>query len=403
MDQKGIDYLRAKLAEKRRRVLTRYSFYEMKNAVRDFQISTPPNLSWVKGSLGWCAKSVDSLADRLSFNGFHEDVANLEEIFQMNNPDVMFDAAILSALISSCSFVYCSAGEDGFPRLQVIGGANATGIMDEITGMLKEGYAVLDRDEHGQPKLEAHFLPGNTTYYKNGLKLYDINTNVPYPCLVPIVHSPDDNRPFGHSRITRACMSLQESALRTIKRSEISAEFYSYPQKYITGVAQDSELMESWKATMSAMMIFEKDDDGDHPVVGQFQTQSQTPHLEQLKLFAAMFAGETGLTVDDLGFASGNPASADAIKASHENLRLAARKAQRSFGSGFLNVGIVAACIRDGVPYERKAFYRTTPCWNPIFEADASSLGGIGDAIIKIQQAYPNYITEDKLRELTGL
>ena len=41
---RGIVYLRDKLNLKRTRVLKRYEFYEMKNLVRDFNISTPPDL-----------------------------------------------------------------------------------------------------------------------------------------------------------------------------------------------------------------------------------------------------------------------------------------------------------------------------------------------------------------------
>ena len=48
----GIEYLRNKLALKKTRVKIRYNFYEMKNKVKDFQISTPPSLrEWV-GSIG---------------------------------------------------------------------------------------------------------------------------------------------------------------------------------------------------------------------------------------------------------------------------------------------------------------------------------------------------------------
>jgi Protein of unknown function (DUF1483). len=54
-------------------------------------------------------------------------------------------------------------------------------------------------------------------------------------------------------------------------------------------------------------------------------------------MFASLFAGETGLTLDDLGFVTSNPSSEGAIRAAHENLRLTARKAQRTFGTGFLN------------------------------------------------------------------
>ncbi|MBQ1290944.1 MAG: hypothetical protein IIY28_06305, partial [Lachnospiraceae bacterium] len=135
----------------------------------------------------------------------------------------------------------------------------------------------------------------------------------------------------------------------------------------------------------------------------QFTTQSVAPHMEQLKIYASLFAGETGLTLDDLGFVSENPSSSEAIRAAHENLRVTGRKAQRNFGVGLLNVGYLAACLRDGFPYERKKFYETTARWCPLFEPDASQISGIGDAVNKIQQSFPDYFTEDKLHDMTGI
>ena len=198
-------------------------------------------------------------------------------------------------------------------------------------------------------------------------------------------------------------MKLVQSALRTLKRSEVSAEFYSFPQKYVLGVESDAEKMDKWQATMSSFLSFSKDEDGDRPTIGQFTQQSMSPYIEQLRMFAALFAGETGLTLDDLGFVSDNPSSAEAIKASHENLRLAARKAQRTFGSGFLNVGYLAACLRDNYPYLRQQIYLTTPTWEPIFEPDAAMLSSIGDGAIKINQAIPGYFGKENLRNLTGI
>lgn len=187
-----------------------------------------------------------------------------------------------------------------------------------------------------------------------------------------------------------------------VKRSEISGEFYSFPQKYVLGTDPDSEPIDKWRATISSMIEFTKDEDGDKPTVGQFAQQSMTPHADQLKMFAALFAGETGLTLDDLGFITENPSSAEAIKASHENLRLAARKAQRAFGTGLLNVGYVAACLRDEYPYIREQFYLTKPKWEPVFEPDAAALSSYGDGAIKINQAIPGYISKDKMRDMTG-
>lgn len=401
----GIEYLRRKLAVKQNRVNLRYRYYEMKNGVRDFNITIPASWTWLTAVLGWSAKAVDALADRLIFNEFAEDNFALNEIFNMNSRDVFVDKAILEACIASCSFVYISAGEDGYPRLQVIDAGNATGIIDPITSMLQEGYAVIDRDlETRQPTLEAYFTAEGTTFIDSvERRTFTLRNPAPYPLLVPIIYRPDAKRPFGHSRISRACMSIQQGALRTLKRSEVAAEFYSFPQRYVTGMDPDAERLEKWRAIVSSMLQFDRDEDGNSPSIGQFQQQSMAPFMEQLKVQASLFAGETGLTLDDLGFAGDNPSSAEAIKAAHENMRVTARKAQRTFGTGLLNVGYLAACVRDDYPYLRQQFYLTKPKWEPLFEPDASQLSGIGDAANKIQQSFPDYFTEEKLHDLTGI
>lgn len=398
---RGVDYLRQKLATKRPRVLTRYRFYEMKNVVMDLGIATPPELRWWMSSLGWCARGVDALADRLSYYRFAEDNFNIGKIYADNNPDVLFDNAILSALISSCCFLYIHQSDEG-PVIEVIDGGNATGVINEQTGLLKEGYAVLARDDKGMPISEAYFEPGRTRFCENGVTTI-INNPCKYPLLVPVIYRPDAARPFGHSRISRACMDIVSGAIRTVKRSEIAAEFYSFPQKYVTGLSQDAEIMDKWRASMSSFIAFTVDDEGNKPTLGQFVTQSQGSHVEQLRMFASLFAGETGLTLDDMGFIADNPSSAEAIKASHETLRLMARKAQKTFGRGFLNAGFLAACLRDDMDYSRKEFTPTTMEWEPVFEPDSAALGVIGDALIKLNTAVPGFMTEDRIRKLTGI
>lgn len=400
----GIQKLSKKLEAKRTRGLLRYEYYEEKQKAADLGISTPQGLEWFKAVNGWCTKAVDGLADRLQFDTFDNDNFNFTEMFNQNNPDIFFDDAILSALITSCSFVYISRGENGRVRFQVIDGTNATGVLDDFTKLLVEGYAVLDRDENEKATLWAYFTPGRTEVHAVGsdeVIVEEFKAN--YCALVPIIYKPDARRPFGHSRITRACMDYSKSAMRTLKRTEISAEFYSFPQKYATGLSQDAELMDSWRATMSAMLSFTKDEDGNSPTLGQFQQGSMAPHIEELKATASLFAGETGLTLDDLGFVTSNPSSADAIKAAHEGLRLAAAKAQRCFAVGFKNVGYIGACIRDDFSYIREELFETRITWRPVFEPDAAMLSLIGDGVLKLNQAMDGYINEDKMRRLTGI
>ena len=407
---KGITYLKKKLETKEKRCKIRYNYYEQKAVAPDLGISTPEGLEWLATVNGWCTKAVDNLADRLQFAGFENDNFNFKSMFNENNPDIFYDDAILSALITSCSFVLVTKGEkvddEQKIRFQVIDGRNATGIIDDYTKLLVEGYAVLERDENDNVISWAYCTPGRTEVYEKGkdepIAVETFPSNK-FCALVPIIYKPDAKRLFGHSRITRACMDYAKSAMRTVKRMEISAEFYSFPQKYITGLSQDTEKMDKWQATMSALLTFTKDEDGDSPNVGQFSVGSMAPHVEQLKATASMFAGETGLTLDDLGFVTSNPSSAEAIKASHETLRLAATKAQRCFSVGFKNVGYIGACIRDGVDYQREALFETKAEWKPTFEPDAAMLSLIGDGVLKLNQAMDGYIDEDRMKRLTGI
>ena len=408
MSEQNIEYLKKKLALKSIRVLLRYRYYEQKEH-RDEQFSlTPP---WLKGmyqsTVGWCAKSVDELADRLMFLGFDDgsDIYAADEIFAANNADVFFDSAIREALIGSCAFAHIAHGENGdrMPRLSLLTAKDATGIIDEQTYMLKEGYAVLDRDENGRPLVEAYFLPGHTEYrFADGSTAIE-ESACRYPLLVPIIYRPSSSRPFGHSRISRSCMYYQQLAENTLRRAEVTAEFYSFPQKYVSGTDPDMDAMDSWKASISAMLRFDKDADGDKPTVGQFQQQNMTPYVDQIRMAAAMFAGETGLTLDDLGFVSDNPSSADAIKAAHESLRVISRKAQKSFGNAFANVGFVAACVRDDMPYSRSLVPDMKAKWEPVFEPDASMIATVGDAAIKVNQTVPNFFNQNNLRDLIGI
>lgn len=408
---KGVSYLQNKLNNKRSRVLLRYRYYEQKAIAPDLGISTPEGLEWLSTVNGWCSKAVDNLADRLQFDGFEHDEFNFQSLYDQNNPDILFDDAMLSALISSCAFVLITKGTENEVdgqriRFQVIDGGNATGVIDDYTKLLTEGYAVLERDDNDGVVSYAYCVPGKTEIYKGGTRIGVETFDSDFCALVPIIYKPDAKRQFGHSRISRACMDYAKSAMRTVKRMEISSEFYSFPQKWATGLAQDAEDMEPWKAAMSAMISFSKDDEGNSPSVGQFQIGSMAPHVEQLKSIASMFAGETGLTLDDLGFATSNPSSAEAIKAGHETLRLMATKAQRCFGIGFKNVGYMGVCIRDNTNYRRETVLETKLLWKPTFEPDAAMLSAIGDGVLKLNQAMESggsYIDEARMKRLTGI
>lgn len=406
MEHKGIDYLRALLGDKQIRVAKCYEYYNQKDMMDNTQaITENAQMQRITKKVGWIPKAVDSLTNRLQFSSFgNDDELLVNDIFMRNNRDVLFKTMFKGAIISSCDFVYISQNTDGTARLQVIDGYNATGVIDTSTMLLTEGYAVLERDCYtGAPTLEAYFTSGKTQYFKDGHPMGEIINNLDYPLLVPIIYNSDATRPFGRSLISDSLIKYVDDAKETLRLMSVSAQFYSFPQKWVTGLDNDTDTFDKWQMVMSAMMAFARDEDGNTPTVGQFIQQSMSPYNEQLKTLASMFSGETGLTLDDLGFATANPSSAEAIKATHESLRLMARGAQETFEVGIINVAFLAKSLESNMQFKRSQFANLKVRWKPTFEVDATMLSGIGDGVIKINQAVDGYFDKEALEDLTGI
>lgn len=402
---KGKQYLMSKLGIRKQRVQLKYKYYDQKDAMNDqMSVALPKYAKSLTQKVGWIQKAVDSLTNRLVFNGLTNDSYDFESIFDANNKDILFPSMFKGAIISGCDFVYISKDENGQVRLQCIDGAHATGILDPITNLLSEGYAELDTDEYGQVVLDAYFTKGYTeiTNYQDKTTIVYENS-CDFPLLVPIIYNQNATRPFGKSLVSRACMQYVDDAKETLRLQNISAQFYSYPQKYVLGMSNDADMLDAYKASISSFLNITRDDDGNIPTIGQFTQQSMSPYSDQLKTIASLFAGETGLTLDDLGFVTENPSSAEAIKAAHENLRLMARSAQLAFAVGVLNVGYIARCYEDDFMYNREIIRDTKVKWLPIFEADSTMLSGLGDGLLKINQAVPNYVTKETLEDITGI
>lgn len=406
-DIAAADRLAKKLEEKAEYVGKRYKYYEQKYFQPPFPTIVPKKFQVLIRVLGWATLSVDMLADSLIFERFSgkngPDPLMFNQIFGYNEQEVLTDSLVLSALISSCSFAYISADTDGYPTIQAIDGGNATGVIDPRTRLLKEGYAVLERNDVEQPTLYAYFAPDHTSYIDGSGRVIDRRENsTGIPLLVPVCFMPSDAKPFGHSRITESSMQIMRDTALTLLRKHCAAEFYSFPQKYVAGLDSDTKFDEAI-ASFSSFLKLTTGENGDKPTLGQFQQGTMTPYIDDLKSCAAMFAGENDMTLDDLGFSTDNPATRESIEAAHEKLRKRARKAQRSLGSGLKNTAYLAACLRDGKRYGRQVLADIDCVWAPIFEPSPSALSGIGDAVMKVQQSFPDYFSEERLHRMTGL
>lgn len=403
----GKEYLKAKLNSLYGWINTRYNYYEMKNDVNLLSISIPQHImNAYRSRLGWCTKAVDLLADRLAVNRFHNDSFDMQTIYANNNSDILYSSAIKGALISGCDFIWIYKDDNNEVRMQLVGGKNATGIIDDTTSLLTEGYAVLKRDPKEQTTilLDAYFTPEYTEFcdYSEG-RIWSVPNNAGQCLLVPIINEPKEgNKSFGHSRISKNMMSCQDKAEKLMTETAVLAEVNSWPQKWVTGLAEGTQI-ETMKATFSSLLRFDKDEDGDRPTLGQFTQMSFGDHITLFDNYVSVFSGMSSLTRDDLGFVTENPSSAESKKAALESLRVIAGKCQKDISVGLLNAGFVAACLRDGFAYNREVIKDTKILWKPLVEPDAATLSSIGDGIIKINQAVPGYFTAENLSDLIGI
>jgi len=204
------------------------------------------------------------------------------------------------------------------------------------------------------------------------------------------------NRPFGHSRITRTGMGLTDAAVRTVLRSEVSAEFYAADKYWLFGADVTKFIGDDkWSAVMGRMNAIDQEP-GDEIKVERFSGSSPQPHTDQLRMLTSLFADDQSLDVKWAD--SSNPSSADAIYAAKEELIMDCRNSNRVWGRGAVKAMQLAVRLRDNletVPDELRtlsARFTDPAIVSPSARADAFSklalsIEGFGNSEVGMEYA----------------
>lgn len=346
---------------KRPRNLIRSVYYDGAAPLKDFGISLPPKMRNIEAALGWIAKGVHAVTDRSKFEGFvstdgSDDPFGLSEILWDNRLLVEFPAAAVSSAVHGCSFLTVTQGDvaSGEPAVLVLPRAADTSaaLWDRRKRALRGFLSVVDTDDTRQPSQMIMHTPEKVVTLTRGPRGWrvDLRRNpLGVVSVAPLVHKYELGRPLGHSRITRAAMGYADSALRTIVRAEVSAEFYSAPEYYLFGADVSSFVGDDkWTALMGRIKAMDVEDGDDKPDLHRFTGASPQPHTDQLRMWANLFADDQDLEVK---FAdSSNPSSADAIFAAKETLITTTRDANTMWGYGAVQAAHLAVRLRDGLP-----------------------------------------------------
>lgn len=345
--------LLSKLQQKAVRNRVRETYYNGKNALKDIGYSLPPVAKDIEMVVGWPKKAVEALANRVVLDGITtHDGSELSrtvlDLMDANDLKQTAENAHTDALIHSCSFVATFKGNTsiGEPEavIQEFPADTATGTWNRRTHGLSEAL-LFDVDDDGITikVLDGYLmLPDVMLSFTHDGTTWHVTERVPHQGRIHcelLAYMPDSKRPFGRSRIDRTVMSLTDSAVRTFLRSEMQAELYSVPPRYILGADEelfrdeDGNLIPKWRVMLDQLLVIPKSPNGDQtmPQVGQFAQYSFEPHAAQLRQTALMFAAATNVPPDAMGVLTSNPSSAEAIDKAVKELCLAAESCQRRF------------------------------------------------------------------------
>lgn len=395
------------------RNMLRDRYYEMKQKPQDLGLSIPPHLKNLEQVIGWSAKAVDSLANRSQFDGFVCDdestLATLQNVVSFNNLKRKYRKAVRSELKHACSFVTVTSSYDGRALINVYPATAASALWSDYLGRVSAGLVVVDRDNttrgNGKPTWVEVFTDDAIIEIRRIANKWfaEYNYHSMGRCLMEaLVHNATLDRPMGTSRITRSVMNICDSAMRASVRSEISAEFFTSPQKYLLGADKEAlDGLSKWDAYIGNIFAVSKDKTGDTPQFGQLSQGTMQPHVDYMRSLAARFSGETNVPISELGIVSDNPSSAEAIYASKEALVIDAQNLNSDNGEALQRVAQMALAVENGT--DLATVQNTTLNLQTKFKNPAiPSLVSQADAIVKAVSAFPWLANSDVALEEFG-
>ena len=387
----------------------RMRYYNGKNVLKDFGISIPPQLRAVETVVGWPKKAVDSMAVRCRFDGFTANDSAvqtaLNAIDTRSRLRVKYRQATESTLIHSCTFATVGVDENRQSRIDFYSAEDGAARWDDAAGRIAYGM-VINEYEDGIPSIMTMYTDDAAVTFVlvdgNNYEWFAQPYTMGRPTMEALTYRPTFDKPLGQSRINRAVMSITDSAVREALRTEISAEFFTSPQKYLLGADENAfKNKTKWEAYIGNIFAVGRDENGDLPTFGQLPQGSMQPHADYMRSLAARFSGETNVPISTLGVLHDQPSSAEAIYAASEPLIIECEDFNDSARESLRTLALMALAAEQGVPLASlDGAYRD---FTPNFRSPAMpSVVSQTDAMVKIASVVPGFAGTDVFFEQIG-
>lgn len=309
------------------RNMLKYRYYDGRNKLKDFGISTPPQLLDVETVVDWPNKAVTALADRVRFDGFtakdSEVQAMLDALTQ--RAGFMRRMRFLPHSEEIYGFYIGTVGVDGDGKAQMdfYDAEHSSAVWDAAKGRIAYGMVIDLFDDNAPVQVRVFTDEAVHTLWNDGMWRWSTEPismgRIP---MEAFTYRPTDRKPFGQSRVSRAVMSLTDSAVRAALGADISFQFAVAPQKFLLGAAEDPFKNKTrWEAFIGSIFaIGYNGKQGVMPQFGQLSQPSMQQSSDMMRMLAARFSGATNIPISQLGIIHDQPASAEAIYAANEPL-----------------------------------------------------------------------------------
>lgn len=420
VEDKSFRVMLRTIRQKTSRNVLRAKYIDDKKRLDRIGFSVPPSMVDFQTPIGWAYKGIVTPASRIRPDGFtlprsSKLLDTVNETFEDNFLNSVERMAIESSLHHGVAFVFVTPGDESTGDPKVVTAARtaleATAVVDARTNRV---LAALELNSRVEALL---YMPGLTLKiellnrkWMVTAKYVGIQNFV--PC-IPYIWGWSLSRPMGRSRVTRPLMGHIDKGVRTLLRQEVTAEFFSAPQRVLLGAEEehftdkDGKRVSPLDALIGGLWALPNTRDeetGDlvKPVLEQLQQASMQPHSEQLRTIGLMVSSELSMPVGYLGIIHDNPSSADAILASESDM-VAMVEYQRDLSYGLAHENLARAIVAVSEGEMTDAMVTELRGLKSNFaNAGTPTLAARADSALKYTQTFPNGDPEVAM-EMSGL
>ncbi|MDT3331412.1 phage portal protein [Microbacterium sp. KSW-18] len=388
---------------------TRKNYYEAAQKTRHFGIAVPPHMVEFETTLSWAEKACTHLNARINLDGFALPGGELpDDVRRMIRQNRLLSEAPMTHLEAEKygpGFAIALGGGPGEPEI-VLRGLSARTTTGEWNPNARRLTKILTVTATKWGRATEFIYADDEAVYTvaegvRGLEVVHVDGVAMCPASL-LAFQPDLDNPFGRSRISHPVMRAIDRAQRTLLRSEITAEFFSAPQRYLLGaeedifVDEDGKQISSWDALIGRINAISRDEEGDIPQVSYAPQVSMQPHTDMIRSDAAVYSSIVDLPVSVLGVVQDNPDSAEAMEVRWDALNKIAEQAHTTFGSGWVDLLQKGVMLRDGLDELPEELDELEAVWRP---ASQPTRQAAADAMVKEISAMPWVAeTEEALR-----